>query len=110
MRVRVDGAESDDDGDWVHRPLDVGRDDARAPSTDDGREYGVDGLGIVPARDARGNGAGDASEVEILHMTEARRTRRRDARETAKRTNARAEKETSRRWMRNQRWRWRGNG
>ena len=25
-------------------------------------------------------------------------------------TNARAEKETSRRWVRNQRWRWRGNG
>jgi len=71
VRVRVDGAESDDDGDWVHRPLDVGRDDARAPSTDDGREYGVDGLGIVPgARRAGGNGAGDASEVEILHMTE----------------------------------------
>ena len=70
VRVRVDGAESDDDGDWVHRPLDVGRDDARAPSTDDGREYGVDGLGIVPGARRAGNGAGDASEVEILHMTE----------------------------------------
>mgnify|MGYP001363098932 CR=1 FL=1 len=46
VRVRVDGAESDDDGDWVHRPLDVARDDAGVrwkggESSGDGVEIGV---------------------------------------------------------------------